>query len=832
MINEYAGERVVARHLPPRYFKLSYLLTAWTQRPEDEHRLLAALLPCFLRNEALPGDLLRGRLPRPACRCRSMSHCRRRRTARSPTCGRRSAASSSRRSTSWSASPWTRAGARQGRRTPRRGRVSPPAGSTTTPRPGGTAPATARRGPDPTGPGDRLTPRAEHLLGRARRRGGPGPRRSSRTGVQRSGPGRPVPGSLSRRRDDRRGCSRPPCPRPHPTARGGRRSRTRPTVARRRGRRCGCVRWRGTPGSTDLDVELLVVALAPRSSTAGSSGSTATSTTTSPGGGPASGWRSSWSAHPATSPARTRLLPGGPLVDRALVDDRGPGPAVPHAGAAGARPGRRPPARGRRRRTLRWPPVLSDTTPYADAGRDGSRRAPCATVPGWSTCRGDRRAVGSGDGRRCRSPRRAVGRSPSTWPGSPPNPTPPAWSSSAAREALLTGAGLVAGPVEALAAARPAALRRLAGLPVPVLLVGADTGTRAGATPCPCSPVPPTWGRRTGRVCGATRWTVAAPGSTSATPRTWSLGPEQVRRAVDAASARRCCTAGRSTPRTCAGARVRRTPRVSSGWPGASSPRSAGTTWCCPAPRSARLRDLAARARHRDQVLATGGCARAAAAAAGVTALFAGDSGTGKTMSAEVIAGELGPRPLRRRPGHRGRQVRRRDREEPRTDLHRGRRGQRRAAVRRGRRDLRQALARSATPTTATPTSRAPTCCSAWSPSTAWRSSPTNLRANLDDAFTRRLDAIVDFPLPDEELRRRAVGALPRRPPLPRGGRPRPRLLRPRLRARRRQHPLGRDHRRLPGRRVRRSVGDGGAHRAGSPGVPQARPARPRPRVR
>ncbi|MFJ3924623.1 DUF4255 domain-containing protein [Streptomyces sp. NPDC090022] len=47
--------RVTARTLPPRYFKLSYLVSAWTQRPEDEHRLLAALLTCFLRHEALPG---------------------------------------------------------------------------------------------------------------------------------------------------------------------------------------------------------------------------------------------------------------------------------------------------------------------------------------------------------------------------------------------------------------------------------------------------------------------------------------------------------------------------------------------------------------------------------------------------------------------------------------------------------------------------------------------------------------------------------------------------------------------------------------------------------
>ncbi|MER7755084.1 DUF4255 domain-containing protein [Kitasatospora sp. NPDC097643] len=45
---------VVARTLPPRYFKLSYLVSAWTQRPEDEHRLLSGLLGCFLRHTALP----------------------------------------------------------------------------------------------------------------------------------------------------------------------------------------------------------------------------------------------------------------------------------------------------------------------------------------------------------------------------------------------------------------------------------------------------------------------------------------------------------------------------------------------------------------------------------------------------------------------------------------------------------------------------------------------------------------------------------------------------------------------------------------------------------
>jgi hypothetical protein len=61
MINEYDGVgRVVARRLPPRHFALSYLVTAWTQRPVDEHRLLSALLACFLRHDAVPAELLDG----------------------------------------------------------------------------------------------------------------------------------------------------------------------------------------------------------------------------------------------------------------------------------------------------------------------------------------------------------------------------------------------------------------------------------------------------------------------------------------------------------------------------------------------------------------------------------------------------------------------------------------------------------------------------------------------------------------------------------------------------------------------------------------------------
>ncbi|RKN44036.1 DUF4255 domain-containing protein [Streptomyces hoynatensis] len=63
LLNEYdARGAVVARRRPPTYFTLSYLVTAWTRRPEDEHRLLSAVLSCLLRHDALPAAHLTGAL--------------------------------------------------------------------------------------------------------------------------------------------------------------------------------------------------------------------------------------------------------------------------------------------------------------------------------------------------------------------------------------------------------------------------------------------------------------------------------------------------------------------------------------------------------------------------------------------------------------------------------------------------------------------------------------------------------------------------------------------------------------------------------------------------
>ncbi|OAR22239.1 hypothetical protein A8W25_21410 [Streptomyces sp. ERV7] len=45
---------VVRRRRPPRWFRLSYLVTAWTKTPHDEHRLLSAVLATLLPHELVP----------------------------------------------------------------------------------------------------------------------------------------------------------------------------------------------------------------------------------------------------------------------------------------------------------------------------------------------------------------------------------------------------------------------------------------------------------------------------------------------------------------------------------------------------------------------------------------------------------------------------------------------------------------------------------------------------------------------------------------------------------------------------------------------------------
>jgi hypothetical protein len=60
-----------------------------------------------------------------------------------------------------------------------------------------------------------------------------------------------------------------------------------------------------------------------------------------------------------------------------------------------------------------------------------------------------------------------------------------------------------------------------------------------------------------------------------------------------------------------------------------------------PAPQLAMLREIATHARQRAKVYQTWGFAQKSARGLGISALFAGVSGTGKTMAAEVLANEL-----------------------------------------------------------------------------------------------------------------------------------------------------------------------------------------------
>ena len=131
------------------------------------------------------------------------------------------------------------------------------------------------------------------------------------------------------------------------------------------------------------------------------------------------------------------------------------------------------------------------------------------------------------------------------------------------------------------------------------------------------------------------------------------------------------------------------------------------------------LQELVATVRERPKVLEEWGVGKKLASSAGVTVLFAGPPGTGKTMAAEVIAAELGLDLYKIDLSTRGQQVHRRDREEPGAHLHRGARAATPSSS--STRPTRSSASapRSRTPTTATPTSRSATCCSAWRPTTA-----------------------------------------------------------------------------------------------------------------
>ena len=329
------------------------------------------------------------------------------------------------------------------------------------------------------------------------------------------------------------------------------------------------------------------------------------------------------------------------------------------------------------------------------------------------------------------------------------------------REAALVGAGIVAGPVPDLAAGAPDAMRRLAGLDVPVALVGGQTWDPEWADDVPLTVTVPAllaqqrnelWRRELellDTVDGA------ADLDLDALTSQFQLGPGQVARAVRSAQAHRVFTGGSSAApdvqdlrhgaraQNAAGLeRLARRIEPQVGWPDLVLPE--GTR--------KQLEEITGRARYRDQVLHAWRMRPGGGRGHGVTALFAGDSGTGKTMAAEVIAADLGldlytvnlATVVDKYVGETEKNLERIFTEAggvtavllfDEADAIFGKRS-----------EVRDAHDRYANIESAYLLQRMETF-------DGLAILSTNLRSNIDEAFTRRLDSIVDFPAPDEAAR-------------------------------------------------------------------------------
>ncbi|WP_327297506.1 MULTISPECIES: ATP-binding protein [unclassified Streptomyces] len=164
------------------------------------------------------------------------------------------------------------------------------------------------------------------------------------------------------------------------------------------------------------------------------------------------------------------------------------------------------------------------------------------------------------------------------------------------------------------------------------------------------------------------------------------------------------------------------------------------------------LHELAQRARHRERVLGDWQLSAGGGRGRGVLAMFAGDSGTGKTLSAEVVAADLGldlyvvqlSSVVDKYVGETEKNLERIFSEADRTDavlLF-----DEADAVFGKRSDVKDAHDRYANLESAYLLQRLESF-------SGVALLTTNLRANIDDAFTRRLDLVVDFPFPDEDQR-------------------------------------------------------------------------------
>ncbi|GAA4587415.1 ATP-binding protein [Planotetraspora phitsanulokensis] len=331
------------------------------------------------------------------------------------------------------------------------------------------------------------------------------------------------------------------------------------------------------------------------------------------------------------------------------------------------------------------------------------------------------------------------------------------------REALLTGRGIVLGPICGPLPAPPGAC-------VVVILYGTAPfdphWSDTPPLPADVEAVPATVRARLWRdaLDG-----LLAPGvDPDAATAHFTLGPQQITRAAAAAT---LVALAEESPLRADHLRLGARAQNAGGLERLARRIEPAVGWddlVLPADVAAQLRELAARARHRDTVLGEWRMRPGGGRGRGVTALFAGDSGTGKTMSAEVIAASLGldlytvnlATVVDKYIGETEKNLERIFAEASgvngvllfdEADAIFGRRS-----------EVRDAHDRYANIESAYLLQRMETF-------DGLAILATNLRANLDEAFTRRLDQVVDFPVPSPELRHtlwdRCLGArLPRDP--------------------------------------------------------------------
>jgi hypothetical protein len=366
----------------------------------------------------------------------------------------------------------------------------------------------------------------------------------------------------------------------------------------------------------------------------------------------------------------------------------------------------------------------------------------------------------------------------------------------AVREARLRGAGLVAGPVEPLTERGPQAVRAFAepdppslgrdGSPgdvPPVLLVGKRSWEPAWSRVVPVllDAEPPSGGERAGlwrrwlaeavpAAAAATAAVAAGAAGAAAEPVTnghaathaedpaditvhFRLTPEQVHRAAAAARLQAVADGEAVGPTHLrAGARAQNAAGLEA-LARRVEPQVGWDDLVLPPPTLMGLQELASRARHRERVIDEWGLRPGGGRGRGITGLFAGDSGTGKTMSAEVIAGELGldmysinlATVVDKYVGETEKNLERIFSEADgingvllfdEADALFGKRS-----------EVRDAHDRYANIEVAYLLQRMESF-------DGLAILSTNLRANLDEAFARRLDSVIDFPLPEPEYRR------------------------------------------------------------------------------